>query len=489
VDQARLEAMERIFRPRSLAFVGASNNIGKWGGIIFHNLLEGGWEGKIYPVNPKEATVQGVTAYPSIAAIPGEVDLAVFTIPAAAMPAAIDECVAKRVPAGVVISAGFGELGDEGKAAQTEMVRRARAGGMVLVGPNGQGISSPHVKLHPWMPAFKPDPGAIAIASQSGNVSTFIVEQLAEFKFGCSKVVSAGNCADLDFPDYLDYFRSDPDTRVILLYIEGINDGRAFFAAARRAALAKPVVLLKAGRTAAGTAAAATHTGVLAGADAVFTAACRQAGVTRVYTLEEAAIMAATFVATPVAAGGRTGVITGGGGIGVIAADACVGMGLDLPRLSEPTIAQLKQHLPPWWAPNNPVDMVAGIGFGGPRELIPILMESGEFDGVLLLSIGWFYSMADAVNDPHDLDTLPDGPVRRHIERDAVYLQIMADYARRWNKPLLMHSNVARLAVRRNYPGLINLLDQGIMIYPTIEDTVRAMAVLAERGKFLAVCG
>jgi acetyltransferase len=335
------------------------------------------------------------------------------------------------------------------------------------------------------MPSFKPDPGSIAVVSQSGNVSTVLAEQLAEFRFGCSKAVSAGNCADLDFPDYLEYFRRDPDTRVIVLYVEGINDGRAFFEAARKTALEKPVVALKSGRTPAGARAASTHTGSLAGADQVFTASCRQAGVTRVSTIEEAAITAAAFVNSPLPSGPRIGVVTGGGGMGVIAADACSQMGLDLAALSDRTVARLKEHLPPWWAPNNPVDMVAGLGFGGPGEIIPALMDSGEVDGVILISVGWLYSMLDSPNQPRDLANASEG-LQKKIEQDTRYLDQIVEFTRRWNKPLLIHSSVARVAVRRNYSGLLKMLDQGVMLYPTLEDAARTMAALAERGRFLA---
>ena len=481
----RIRSMEKFFSPRSIAFVGASNSIGKWGGIIYRNLIGGGYEGAIYPVNPREEKVVELKAYRSVLDIPGEVDLAIFTIPAAAVQDAISDCIKKGIRAGIVITAGYSELGAKGRVLQDEMVKKARAGGMVLIGPNGQGISVPRQKLHPWMPLFKPDPGVIGIASQSGNVSTALSEQLAEFGFGCSKVVSAGNCADISWPDYLEYFRQDPETKVILLYIEGLDNGREFLKAAKKTALEKPVVLVKSGRTEAGTSAAASHTGVLAGSEEVFTASCRQAGIVRVDTIEESVFAAATFVATPLPHGRRVGMITGGGGFGVIAADAATQLGLDLIKFSDETIEKLRKHLPPWWAPNNPVDMVAGIGFGGPRELVPILMESGEVDGVILLGIGWHYSMVDAVNAKVDYLSLDNEEVRKRFEHEIKYSGLLTDYARRWGKPLLMTSSVARLAVRRKYASLVKLLEEGIMVYPTIEDVVKAFSYLADRYSFL----
>jgi acetyltransferase len=475
--------MEKLFSPRSIAFIGASNSMSKWGGIVLHNLKAGGYDGEVYPVHPREKEVHGYKAYASLAEVPGEVDLAILSIPASAIPGVLEDCVNKRIPAGVVISAGFAELGEEGHRLQEEMVRIARGGDMVLVGPNGQGLSVPASRLHPWFPVFKPEPGAVGIASQSGNVSTSLAEQLGEFGFGCSKVVSAGNCADLSWDDYLEYFRSDPATKVIVLYIEGLNHEN-FFKAAKRASLEKPVVIFKSGRSDAGTRAAASHTGVLAGSDSVFDSACRQAGLVRAQTLEEAVITAASFVSTPLPAGRRVGFITGGGGYGVIAADAAARAGLDVVRLSERTIDKLREHLPPWWAPNNPVDMVAGLRYGGPRELVPILMESGEVDGVILLGVGWIYSMIDSISFETDFRN-PGAELEGRLNRDVEYCGLMAEYFHRWGKPLIMTSAVARLAVRRGYPGLLKILGRGIMLYPTIEDSVRTFSALADRRGFL----
>jgi acetyltransferase len=477
--------MESFFSPRSVAFVGASNNKQKWGGIVFRNLRIGGYGGKIYPVNPKEEKVQGLQAYPSVSAIPDGVDLAIFTIPAGRIVDSISDCVSKGVKAGLVISAGFAELGDEGRTLQTEMVRKARAGGMVLIGPNGQGIAVPRTKLYPWMPAFMPDPGSIGIASQSGSISTVLSQRLAEFGFGCSKVISAGNCSDIGWHDYLEYFRTDPDTKVILLHMEGLKDGQAFFDAAKRTALEKPIVIVKAGRTQVGMSAAETHTGALAGSDRVFSAACRQCGIIRMDKMEEAVIMAAALVATPLPAGRRIAIVTGGGGFGVIAADVAEQAGLDVVRLSEETIARLRERLPSWWAPNNPVDLVAGLGYADAVDLIPILMESGEVDGVMSLGMGWIYAMIDPVNFQRDVRETDKKVIRMLVDRDVAQGKRMAEYGRKWGKPLLITSNVARLAVRRGYAGLLEILGQKLIVYPTIEEAVKAYAAMADRYAFL----
>jgi acyl-CoA synthetase (NDP forming) len=481
----RIEAMESFFSPRSVAFVGASNNKQKWGGIVFRNLRAGGYTGEIYPVNPKEEEVQGYKAFPTVSAIPGNVDLAIFTIPAKMMVDSISDCVAKGVKAGLIISAGFAELGDEGRTLQAEMVQRAGAGGMVLIGPNGQGIAVPRTKLYPWMPAFNPDPGSIGIASQSGSVSTVLSQRLAEFGFGCSKVISAGNCSDIGWPDYLEYFRRDPDTKVILLHMEGLQNGQSFFRAAKRTALEKPVVVVKAGRTSVGMSAAATHTGALAGSDRVFSAACKQSGIIRMDKMEEAVIMAAALVSTPLPSGRRVAIVTGGGGFGVIAADVAAQAGLDVVRLSEETIAKLRERLPSWWAPNNPVDLVAGLGYADAVDLIPILMQSGEVDGVMSLGMGWIYAMLDPVNSQREVRKADNKIIQMLVDRDVDHGKRMADYSGKWGKPLLVTSNVARLAVRRGYAGLLEILGRKFVVYPTIEEAVRAYAAMADRNDFL----
>lgn len=480
----RIQKMEKIFSPRSVALIGASNSVAKWGGIVTINVLMGGFTGKLYPVNPKEKTIHGIPAYASVRDIPGEVDLAVIIVPAVGVPDVISDCVAKGIQAAIVITSGFAELGDQGQALQDEMRKRAKAGGMVLVGPNGQGIAAPDSKFYPWFPTFRPDPGVIGIASQSGGISTELSEQIAEYGFGCSKVVSTGNCADLAWADYLTYFRQDPATRVVLLYMEGAGQGRAFFEAARKTSLEKPVILIKSGRTEEGGRAASSHTGSLAGSDEIFDGICRQAGLNRARTLEEAVVLACAFVTTPLPKGRRVCVLTGGGGQGVLTADAIAERGLTLPPLSESTIARLREYLPAWWHPNNPVDMVAGLGYGGPREIIPVLMESGDFDGIIFNGIGWIYSMVDPVNASREHKIIRKG-AQRVLDQEVDLSHLLVEFSSKWGLPLLINSKVVRQAIRRDYEAVLNLLNHGIMVYPNAHHVVNAFAALADRYDFV----
>lgn len=483
----RIEAIHSIFKPRSIAFIGASNTMHKWGFQIFHNLLMGKFQGKIYPVNPSEKEIVGYRAYPSVLDIADEVDLAIFTIPAEKMPDAIADCVKKGVRAGLVISAGFAELGDEGKRLEREMTRRAQAGGMVLVGPNCQGIACPSASFYPWMPAHFPLAGSIAIVSQSGNLLTWICMGLEDYGFGVSKVVSCGNLCDLGWEDYLLYLEKDPETKVILLYIEGLQDGRRFIEVAKKVNRSKPVIVFKGGKSQQGFRAARSHTGVLAGNDAVLDSACKQAGLLRAETVEEAVCFSAGFVATPLPKGKRLGIVTTGGGLGVLAADLCAQYGIELPEFSPRTRQKLIDVMPPWWAPGNPVDMAAGVRYATSSQVIELLIESGEVDGILFLGLGLMHRWADF----HKLSPVGsliniDGIVGAMKEWDARSCRHLQEIISRERCPVLINSNVAPYAVVNNYKTLVDLLHQGIMVYPSIELSVKAFSALAFYGQVSA---
>ena len=242
-----LKNLDCLFQPGSIAFLGATEFSLKWGFLVYNNLLTGGYQGTIYPVNPGRESVMGLPAYKSVRDIPGPVDLAVFTIPAEHIPAAMDDCAAKGVKAALVISAGFKELGGQGEELEREMVRRARAGGIALAGPNGQGICNPGLQLFPWMPLFYPPPGRVAFFSQSGNVLNMLVGAAYKSGSGVSKAVSTGNEADLRMEDYFTYLADDPDTDVLVSYMEGSQDGRRFFDLAREVSARKPVIVIKGG--------------------------------------------------------------------------------------------------------------------------------------------------------------------------------------------------------------------------------------------------
>lgn len=385
----RLRNLDYAFNPRSIAFIGATESMRKWGFLILNNLLTGGYEGEIYPVNPGRETILGLKAYPRVLDIPGQIDLAIFTIPSRLVMKALEDCAVKGVKACLVITAGFKEMGAEGESMERELVKKAREAGMVLIGPNCQGICCPAHNLYPWMPIlFHPPRGRIGYISQSGNILNMLIGHAVTAGLGVSKAVSSGNEADLRTVDYYSYLAEDPDTEVIVSYIEGLQDGRDFVSRAREVTRRKPIVVLKGGRTSSGISAAKSHTGAMAVSEDIFEAACRQAGVVITRSIEECGITAAAFVNRPLPRGKRVGIVTGGGGLGVIASDFCSEIGLEVARLSPQTLDKLEKMLPDWWVPGNPVDLVAGLDFSVIKPVIETLMTSGEVDAVIFLWIG-----------------------------------------------------------------------------------------------------
>lgn len=389
IEKQRIKHLDALFNPKTIAFIGASEETSKWGFIVFNSILRGGWPGRIFPVNPGRETVLGLKAYDSVKDIPDEIDLAVMTVPARYVPMVIDDCLSKNVKAGLIISAGFREMGGEQKQIEAEMVARARSGGMVLVGPNCQGIFCPSSRLYAHMPRnFFPPPGNVAVVSQSGNISNMIIGAVYDAGQGIAMGVSSGNEADLRLADYLAYMADKPEVAAIVAYVESISKGRRFFERAACVTRRKPVVILKGGRTPSGKKAASSHTGALAVEDQLFADICRQTGIVQAHTIEEAGILAASFVNRPLPRGKRVAIMTGGGGLGVIAADICSDEGFEVVPLSNETIDKLRQYLPDWWVPGNPVDLVAGNRFDTILPILEILLRSGEIDSIIFTFVG-----------------------------------------------------------------------------------------------------
>ncbi len=376
-----------MFEPRSIAFLGASADPKKWGYRILFNLKFGGFQGRIYPVNPTRDEIMGLKVYRSVSDIPETPDLAVIVVPPPKVPGLIKECATKGIKAGVVITAGFAEVGTEGEMLQREIAEIALKGGMRFVGPNSNGIMNPAHKLYSQMPPLFPPPGPISVVSQSGNVVGTIARLTIANGFGCAKCISSGNEASLHVEDYLEYLAEDPQTKVILSYIEGFKDGVRFFETARKVSKKKPIVMLKVGETPAGAKAAKSHTASLAGSDAVFEAMRKQAGIIRVRNLEELVGTGLALLSQPLPKGRRVGIITAGGGWGVLAADACAKLGLDVVSLPSETIAELDSFMPAWWSRSNPVDLVAGTFGDTVLRCVEVLLRCPVVDGVIMLGL------------------------------------------------------------------------------------------------------
>ncbi len=376
--------LDYLFNPGSVALIGASNNLAKWGFHILSLLIAK--DGRhIYPVNRNGNEIQGLKAYQSVSQVPGPVDLAVITVPFIEVPAAMEDCARKGVKVAVVISGGFAETGGEGAGIQREVVEIARRAGIRFVGPNCMGHfdTSADFFTVPYLPPVSKGP--LALIAQSGNTSQSIVYLACELGLGFSKYVSSGNEADLHFEDYMEYLARDDETKIILGYIEGLKEGRRFFKLARELTRKKPVVIMKAGRTEAGARAARSHTAALAGSDVVCEAALKQSGVIRVEEVNELIDVALVLLGQPLPRGRRVGVLSAGGGAAVIAADALMRQHLELPQLSPGTIDKLNSLLPSRWSHVNPVE-TGGDPFS--YACLWALMEDENVDAAFVIGGG-----------------------------------------------------------------------------------------------------
>lgn len=378
-------SLDPILRPRSIAVIGASRRPGTIGWQIVDNLLRHGYEGVVYPVNPKAAAIHSVPAYASVSAIPGPVDLGMVVVPKEHVLGVVDDCGAKGVKALVVISAGFREVGGAGVEREAELVERGRSYGMRLVGPNCMGVLStaPEVRMNATFAPSMPPEGAVSFMSQSGAMGVTILDYAAEYGIGIRDFVSVGNKPDVSGNDLIQYWGEDDATRVILMYLENFGNPQKFTRLARRITKRKPIIVVKAGRTGAGARAASSHTGALAGLDAATDALLSQCGVIRVDTVEELFDLAMAFDELPVPAGNRVAIVTNAGGPGIIIADACEARGLDVVTLSEETQAALREVLAAEASVRNPVDMIASATADSYRLVLDRVLADPSVDAAI----------------------------------------------------------------------------------------------------------
>ncbi len=381
--RAEAASIARLLLPRSVAVVGASRSPQNVGHQVLRNLLGGNFDGPVYPVNPGSPHVASVPAYPSVTAIPGPVDLAVIAVPAPAVAAVLEECGAKGVKGVVVLSAGFGEVGEGDGEAQLRHLARLHS--MRLVGPNCIGMVNTAIGLDATFSPYRPSAGRVAMLSQSGAIGIAILERSQRLGLGVSAFVSVGNKADVSSNDLLQYWEDDPGTDVVLLYLESFGNPRKFARIARRVSRRKPIVAVKSGRTPVGVRAASSHTAAMASPDTAVDALFRQTGVIRVDTLEEQFDMALVLGSQPLPAGNRVAIVGNSGGPGILATDACVAAGLEVPTLGEATQQALRAILDPKAATANPVDLVAGATPEHYRQATELLLADPDVDAVLVI--------------------------------------------------------------------------------------------------------
>jgi acetyltransferase len=377
-------SLHSLFHPTSVAVIGASVTPGSVGSILMHNLLANPFGGVVFPINPKRASVHGVHCYPNLAEVPQAVDLAVIATPASSVPGMIEDCVRQGVKGAIVISAGFSELGKEGKALE-QRIKTAAQGKLRIIGPNCLGVIHPPSGLNASFASSMAQPGKLALLSQSGAICTSILDWAREKNIGFSSFVSVGAMLDVDFADLIDYFGDDPHTRSIIIYMESIGDVPGFLSAARNVARTKQIIVVKSGRHEAGARAAASHTGALAGADAVFDAAFRRAGVLRVTSIPDLFNMAEILATQPQPRGPALAIITNAGGPGVMATDALMLSGGELAQLSKESIDALNQALPPFWSHSNPIDVLGDATADRYSKAVDICARDPGVQGLLVM--------------------------------------------------------------------------------------------------------
>jgi len=378
---ARRQPLDAIFSPRTLAVIGATEKEGSVGRAILQNLR--GFDGAVFPVNPKRTSVLGIQAFPNIAAVPEKVDLAIIVTPATTVPSIVRECAEAGVPSAVIISAGFKECGASGAELERQILAEARRGGMRTIGPNCLGVMTPHTGLNATFAAAMARPGNVSFISQSGALCTAVLDWSFRENVGFSAFVSVGSMVDVGWGDLITYFGDDPHTKSIVCYMESIGDARSFLSAAREVALTKPIIVLKVGRTEAASKAAASHTGALTGSDDVLDAAFRRIGVLRVDSIEELFDMAEVLGKQPRPRGSRLAIITNAGGPGALATDKLVSSGGQLARLSPDTTNALNQFLPPHWSHGNPIDILGDADAERYARAVELAAKDPNTDGVL----------------------------------------------------------------------------------------------------------
>jgi acetyltransferase len=478
-------AFRALFEPRGVVVAGASTHPGKFGFVALHNILSCGYRGRVAATNLDGTSVLGIDTARSLDELPeGPWDLVFVCTPASANLDLLRACARRGIRAAFLTSAGYGEAGEQGVRAQRELVALADELGILLAGPNGQGVVSTPVQLCAQIVAPYPPAGRIAIASQSGNFVSSFENWAVQTGVGVSRAVSAGNAAAVSVADYLDWYADDDATAVSLAYLEGVEDGSALFERLAHVARRKPVVVVKGGTTASGQRAAASHTGSLAADDRIFDGMCRQAGVTRAATVEEAFEAAATFATQPLPRGPRTAVLTTAGGWGVVTADAIArAPGLELAPLPDDLRDAIDEKLPPRWSRNNPVDFAGGETRDTIPEVMELVARHPDIDAIVYLGLGIQSNTAQLLRSgPYYPDHGLERIVAYHERQDARFAQAAADVSAATGKPILTATELAVAAPDNAGPAAVRAT--GRLCYPSANRAVTALAHLWRDARF-----
>lgn len=461
--------MEKLFNPSTIAVIGASRDQKSVGYGILKSLVRGcvlssdyckSFPGKVYPVNPNADYILGVKCYKSIKDVHEDIDLAVIAVPAKIVPSVLKECGKKKIPFAVVISAGFAELGKEGKKIQDEIVKIAHSANMRIVGPNCLGIVRPHQNLNASFAPTMPPDGPVGFISQSGALADSIIDWAVEQRYGLSALISYGNKADLDVHDFIEFLADDPKTKAIAVYIEGLNDGKRFIEVCKKASKIKPIIVLKAGRTESGAKAIGSHTGSLAGSYEVYKAAFRQAGIIEANSVEELFDLAKALAYQPPCKGNAVAIVTNGGGCGVLCADSCSQLGVNVVELKKSTIAKLdksgKMH--PAYSRRNPLDIVGDALPERYEVAINTLLDEEYIKGMIVIQT------LQTMTDPKEDAIKVIAAKRKHPDKPVLCTYMGGLYSKQGGR--LLEAN-------------------GIPDFNDIRKAAIAMKALIERGKML----
>ncbi len=469
------EQFSALFDPKGVIVAGASSHPGKFGFTTLHNILASGYQGKVFATNREGESILGIITLRSVDEVPaGAADLIVICTPASTNPDILRSAAAKGVRAAFITSAGYREAGPEGQAAETALVALGHELGMIVAGPNGQGLISTPSKLCAQIVAPYPTAGRIGIASQSGNFVSSFMNYSLQTGVGISRAVSAGNAAAVGVADYLDFYADDPETAVGLAYMENVDDGRGLVDRLKQVSMKKPLVVLKGGATEAGQQAAASHTGALASADRVFDGAIKSAGVLRAASVEEAYDTAATFATQPLPKGPNVAVITTAGGWGVVTADAIARSSLTLMKLPLDLLAAIDTKLPPRWSKSNPIDLAGGETRDTIPEVLELVAAHPDVHSIVYLGLGIQSNTARLMRSgPYYPDFGIDRIVDFHERQDRRFAEMAAELSTRYDKPILTCTELAVADPSNAGPAAVRA--SGRLCYPSSNRAVVAL--------------
>ena len=472
-----IKHIDALFNPKGVVVVGASTHPGKFGFVALHNILSSGFDGPVFATNPNKPEILGIQTLERIQDVPsGEADFAMICISPNQIMDALPELAKIGITSAFVVSGGFKETDENGEALEKQLMTKAEECGIIIAGPNGQGLVSTPVNLCSQIVSPYPPRGDISIASQSGNILSALMNLSRLSNIGIARAISVGNQGQINIADYLDYFLYDLETAVVVIYVEGIPDGRRFYESLQSLACKKPVIIIRGGSTESGAIAAASHTGSLASDFSIFSAMVRQAGAFLANGVESAFNFAATFSTQPLPKGNSVVVMTTAGGWGVLTADAISGTNLELLRLPDDLKTTIDSLLPPRWSKNNPVDLAGGETRDTIPELLSVLLEHASVDSLIFLGLGIQGNVARSYFESPYANEGTNRMANFHSSQEQRYAESIIAATNKYRKPVLVSSELS--IADPNNPGPKSLRDHGFLCYNSPDNAVQCLSQL-----------